>query len=469
LSFDANPDVLSDQIASSNGQGWQPEIKVYRLAGLNEWQIRRFAEACETLNVDRFIEDLLDADLHLLGRRPRDLEWLIGYWQEHSAFGSLAEMVEANVCHKLEEQNPAYDRREASLTAGRCREGAEALAAACILCERPLVALPDPELELNPPLRSFPPLQVLGDWTASEIRSLLTKAIFDPATYGRVRFHDPMVRDYLAACWMAERVRAGQRYSRVRRFVIGDAFGETRVVLGKRSVLGWLGLRLPEIRSEVIEIAPDVILYCGDASQISIEERAAALLSLAARIRDIGRTDWTVYDSDIRRLADPRLEQTISELLQTEIDNYETARLLLRIVKLAPMPGCADVILGLAIDDQNSESVRIEAAQTVAAVGTPDQKSTLYSYARTASGLSNRLLGGLCEALFPSTISVDDCLSIARRAAPESLQSTNGIGWRFTFGVVDSCPREWLSELLVGLLDLASTPGNVPLDVEKLR
>ena len=39
----------------------------------------------------------------------------------------------------------------------------------------------------------------LKDWDATERSALLRRALFDPATYGRVRFHHRSVQEYLAA------------------------------------------------------------------------------------------------------------------------------------------------------------------------------------------------------------------------------------------------------------------------------
>ena len=452
------PDASSKLIPLPPTSDWEPAIKLYQLAPLDSEKIARLADFWGVANVDQFMTTLEDSDLQSFARRPRDLDWLVNYWQQHGAFGSLAEMLEENIRHKLEEHNPAHDRRPTGLTPQRCREGVEALAAACVLCERPLIALPDPEIVREPPARYFTPGEVLSGWTPDDIRALLTRAIFDQATFGRVRFHDSTVREYLAACWMANRINAGQRLSRVRRFVLGEAFGELRPVPSKRAVLGWLALKSPAIRQDVITVAPDVILYCGDASQIPVEERGRALRNLASLLSRIGRTDWTVYDSDVRRLADPRLEPVVRDLFQGDTDSPELIHLLLRMVRLGPMPGCADLVLNISLDPQRDVGLRIYAAHAVVAAGTAEQHATLLESAVSTVEMSNRLLGGLCAALFPDVMNVQECLAIARKAKVELPNSTSGIGGYFEHNIVDNCPRQSLQELLGGLLDMARTP-----------
>ena len=41
---------------------------------------------------------------------------------------------------------------------------------------------------------------ILPAWTEARRQALLRRALFDPATYGRIRFHHRSVQEYLAAC-----------------------------------------------------------------------------------------------------------------------------------------------------------------------------------------------------------------------------------------------------------------------------
>ena len=42
-----------------------------------------------------------------------------------------------------------------------------------------------------------------------QCHALLTRAIFDSGVYGRIRFHSRRIAEYLAARWIAERMREG--------------------------------------------------------------------------------------------------------------------------------------------------------------------------------------------------------------------------------------------------------------------
>ncbi len=101
------PDAPSAITAIPHTSDWEPEIKVYRLAPLDSERIARLTGAWGVADVDRFMTALEDSDLQSFAQRPRDLDWLVNYWQQHGAFGSLAEMLEENIRHKIEEHNPA--------------------------------------------------------------------------------------------------------------------------------------------------------------------------------------------------------------------------------------------------------------------------------------------------------------------------------------------------------------------------
>ena len=431
------------------------EVNVVRMAPLDPHQIALLATAWGVEDVSHFMTALNDGGLEMFAGRPRDLEWLIAYWREHKRFGHLTEMVKLNVYQKLIERNPAHSQSDEPLSRERARDGVEALAAAATLCAKPMVALPDPEIERDPPERSFWPREVLPQWNEKEIRTLLTRSVFDPATFGRVRFHDPVVAEYLAACWIARNLKKGARKAAVRDIVLRESFGRTYPVVSKRMVLGWLADKIPEIRREIITVAPDILLYCGDAGRVPVDERGQALRALAEKFRNEGRTDLIVYDSDVIRIVDERISPIIRELLQTEMDSPELIRLLLRMVKLGRLRKCADHALTIATDEDRQEGVRIFAAQAVVAAGSPDQQHILVRFAFETEGMSNRILGGFCSALFPEAISTAQCLDLASRGSSEGSMAGLGLGESFRQDVAADCPQSEMAALLDGLCNLA--------------
>ena len=66
------------------------------------------------------------------------------------------------------------------------------------------IAIPDSELALADDDSSVDIVEVLPDWPAHDRARLLTRPVFEPATFGRARLHNDnegVVRGYLAARW----------------------------------------------------------------------------------------------------------------------------------------------------------------------------------------------------------------------------------------------------------------------------
>ena len=90
----------------------------------------------------------------------------------------------------------------------------------------------------------------------------------------------------------------------------------------------------------------------------------------------------------------------VRELLQVDTDSTELIRLLLRMVRLGPMPRCADLTLNISLDPQRDGGLRIFAAHAVVAAGTAEQHAALLECAMTTEEMSNRLSGFLSLSLF---------------------------------------------------------------------
>ena len=119
--------------------------------------------------------------------------------------GSLTEIIELDVTTKLKE---TVERLAGfPLSESRAREGAEALAVATVLCKRQQFKVPDDTFVAPDALDAASCLP--DDWRPSEVAALLSRPLFDSATYGQIRFHHRRVSEYLAAQWIRRRMADG--------------------------------------------------------------------------------------------------------------------------------------------------------------------------------------------------------------------------------------------------------------------
>ena len=150
-------------------------------------------------DAEAFITEIEQQDAWGFTRRPLDLIQLIQVWQNNKSLGTRQEQHETNISLKLTEEDtdrPDGDR----LSDEDVRHGAERLALAMTLTRTRTLQSPEQSLDHSERGGTLEPSLILPDWSPAQRRTLLRKGLFDPATYGRIRFHHRSVQEYLAAC-----------------------------------------------------------------------------------------------------------------------------------------------------------------------------------------------------------------------------------------------------------------------------
>lgn len=171
-------------------------LTIVQLLPLSLTQYRQLAEAAGVTNVDAFATAIQIQRLDALTERPNDVLDLADYWRKHGKFGPYAEMVEHGIVRKLKEaQSDRADNDVLSQT--EARAGACRIAAALTLGKAFTLKTPHPDPDHALSAGALDVAEVLPEWTEAKRAALLRRAIFAPATYGRVRFHHRSSQEYL--------------------------------------------------------------------------------------------------------------------------------------------------------------------------------------------------------------------------------------------------------------------------------
>ena len=191
----ATAEAFADIVMERGGKGTPGDddaksVKPWRNVGLmplSHEQRRQFAVAQGIADPHAFLEDIRSRDAEEFAERPQDLIELCADWQDHHRICSHRDQVEADISTKLK---PRVDRREkAALTQQAAFVGASRLGLAAMLtrkltlrydAESDRIASSEPALDVS---------RVLLDWDAGAQATLLERALFGFASYGRVRFH----------------------------------------------------------------------------------------------------------------------------------------------------------------------------------------------------------------------------------------------------------------------------------------
>ena len=406
----------------------QGTVRTVVMLPMNDKQIKVFAERRDMNNPAAFLAEIARQDASIFARRPLDLNDLIEVWSSSGRLGTRAEQHEANIAAKLKEDNP--ERPDRSVLADtEARLGAERLPLALALTRTRTIQSPDQALDRRRADGVLDAATILPDWTPAKRQALLRRALFDPATYGRVRFHHRSVQEYLAAQRLRALHEAGMSTEALFRLLFAERYGVEVVLPSMREIAAWLALRIDAVRRELIKREPETLVSLGDPGSLDLAARRELLRAFAARY---GRGDWrglNIPFTEVRRLAHPELATVIRECWGNGPTNDEVRKLLIHLIRLGPVEACAALAHGVALDTAASAYHRIIAIEALLACGWNECVRDLAGTMLTEpTSWPDRIVHGIAPGLFPEIITADELVALMERTR-EPKQSVGGFDW----------------------------------------
>ncbi|WP_072055492.1 NACHT domain-containing protein [Aliivibrio fischeri] len=321
-------------------------FEVYSFTELSIDQIRIFSDAYDVQNTNEFIKQLQSNEAEVFAKRPLDLLDLISFWKIHNRIGSRLELIESSIENKI--KNVELGRDPCVLALLKLKEGAKSVAAALTFCKSSRVSIPD-STKINNALQIQ---EILNDWTVDEITTLLNRPIFEPCIYGTSRFSHRMIREYLTALWIFDRVKSEKiKQDEVYDIFYSKIYDVEVPVLAFKPILCWYVLFDEEFAKTVINLSPEVLIEGGDSSKIPINQRVE-LLSKFCEMYGEKENCFITFDSTaIGRFSSPEMGETIRNLLFKYYSNKELRQILLQIALSSKMSECLDVALDISIDN----------------------------------------------------------------------------------------------------------------------
>lgn len=383
-------------------------------------QIERFVEQYGTDGPTAFLDEVFKQKAWPLAGRPLDLINLITIWNKQKGFGTRAEQHEANVEARLEDDPKRQDR--GVLADDKARLGAERLALALALTRTRTIRSSDQTLDATRTDNVLEAAKILQDWTEKERQTLLRRGIFDPATYGRIRFHHRSVQEYLAACRL--RALRDQEMSKgaVFRLLFTEQYGDKVVFPSMREIAAWLALWDNDVCNKLLEREPEALLSLGDPGSLDPATRSKLIRKFVAKYGQGGRhgLHWEIL-REVPRLADPRLASVIRECWSNGPTNEDVRGLLLEMILEGPIVDCADLAHAAALDPTWHEYHRITAIQAMLACGLDDAVRDIADDMLLPNGSSwpDEVVRRVIEYLFPKIIKADELMTLMKQR-PES-------------------------------------------------
>jgi len=396
-------------------------LVIVQLEPLSPERVERFASQCGVTDVSRFMDAVDEHNAWAFTRRPVDVRGLANFWREKGQLGSLRELIE----HELEQNLRERTERPDTLTPQQARSGAEWLGAACVLCREINIRVPDDRI-----VASSAGLDAAAclpaDWQPESVRALLQRGIFDGAAYGRIRFHHRRLTEYLAARWIGLRMRDGRDFPSLRDLLFTEINRQWVLRPGLAPITAWLLLGEEPwrigLRDLVLRSAPELPLQHGDPTALPLDYKKSALRHLARRYHDRGRV-WLQVDVEaLRRIAEPGLADTVSDLLRDRTLSGDLRSDMLLLVQHGHLESCMDAALEIVADPACSPGLKSYAAAAVRDAGHQSHKEQLAHILAGMDPVPSMLCAHACEATFPGVLGASALVDLLRRvsAVPES-------------------------------------------------
>ena len=423
------PDINTSQVEGGNNSS----IKFYTLLHLNSERMLLFAKARGLEDASEFVSQIQHPNMQGLAGRPKDLEDLILFWRDHGRLGNRREIVEKNIERKLKE----YDLDRASkdsLSFAKALAGAMKVAAAVALTHSSKVIVPDGSSSSE----GISVQSVLADWSATECFTLLGRPIFEPETYGFVRFDHRDSREFLAASWFFDLIERGQSRMRVEQLFFKTQYGIEVVVPNLRPILPWLAIFDHEIRRRVMVKWPEILLEGGDPSELPLSDREELLERICVS-HVTTESQFSVDLNALQRLITHELGPAIRKLYVNYEGNEEIEFLLLRSIELGLLQDLADIAERAALKPFRRTHTRLTAMRALSAVCEDAKIASACGAILKDNGLSSRQeLANVLDVFGAKYIPVSSLMHLVEAVEPKKRYSSDRLN-RAIIEYINTC------------------------------
>ncbi len=386
-------------------------LRTVVMLSLSDAKVELFAQEHDVEDPAAFLEEIARQGAWTFARRPMDLTTLIAAWKHDGRLGTLKEQHEANVEAKLKEEDP--DRPDAGdLEDADAHRGAEMLAFGLALTRTRTIRSPEPGGD--PGDGTLDPAGMLPSWSPKKRRTLLRRGLFDPATYGRVRFHHRSVEEFLSARLLRSLRERGMSRRALFRLLFAEKGGDELVLPSTRPIAAWLALDDAEVRNELIGRAPEVLLSHGDPGSLELEDRRKIVKAFVEKYNCGG---WRGLNmNEVRRFAHPQLAEAIRGAWKSGPPSEDARELLTKLIWLGPVEECADLALSAARDESFAPRHRVTAVLALAACERcGDVRELVRKMLDQPDSWPDEIVSEVAAELFPEFIEAGSLIALMER------------------------------------------------------
>lgn len=358
--------------------------------------------------------------LHM-ATRPMDLGWMVRLWNRQRALGTYRELIEANVTERLVEINTNYTQARRVLAPARLRSAAAQLAAAAEFGSVAFLSLTqDGAVDgvLNP-------YRILADFQPDEVQLLLNTALFDEASFNRVKFQHRSVREYLAACWVDEKLGLGVPLRRLVPLFAGAPYGKTVLISARRSSLCWLAAINVGAREWCVHHAPELLIHDGDPESWDKPSVEIAFNDLVRNAPAVPALLEARFSGSEMRAARAVGGPPVAAVLSDRNQPWQAFSLAMRLASTGQLLECADPAFAIYADSTRPIHDRTAALSVLQEIVQPAQRAQLMIDIQSGALQGNELVGEALPATDWWTLTGDQLADIFAATSSEN-HTVNG-------------------------------------------
>ena len=403
-------------------------VRIVRMLPMDGKQIKLFAERSGVNDAAGFLDEINREDALTFARRPLDLSDLITAWTNSGRLGTRERQHEGNIAVKLRDDPDRRDRNV--LSDAKARLGAERLALALTLTRTRTIRSPEQAPHPQAMDGVLDAAAILTDWTEEERQTLLRRALFDPATYGRIRFHHRSVQEYLAAHRLRRLRDDGMSTRALFRLLFAERFGYRLVAPLMRAIAAWLALWDDAVRQELIEREPETLISLGDPGALPIPARKELVRAFVVQYGQNDELAPRFFVNDVRRLAHPELAPVIRDCWEARPGNREVRGLLLQLIWQGPVRSCGDLAYIAARNAGWETGNRIAAIRALLACGCSDEVRELTNEMVTyPESWPGEIVFGVASDMFPRFIGAEELATLIEKRSHVSGKVVRNLDW----------------------------------------
>lgn len=373
--------------AKQDNETSKPNHKLFRMAPLSANDIEKLALS-RSVNPQEFLE-AVNANLSSgLIQQPLDAHLFLDVWEKavgedrpkDEIFKSRLQIMGDLVTWRLFGKSESKDRLNIDIV--RARKAAAKLAAFVVLSGKQDLAV-----RPLPAGGAISAAQIISNdefsWTASEIRELLACGLFQPSVGGRIRFAHRELRDFLAAEYFNESMRARANSEEPIAPLFAEGLGRRSIPQSTEHVMGWLSAINGSAKMLVTKLRPALLIETGDPKALSLGDKELLLRSQAKLYDSLKfRGEW-FYNDDIKRFTHPGLSSVVAELLDKS-SSPELTDFLIQVARFGGMGSLAPKLANYVGNSDIGYRTKGEACAALHEIGDTAHRADVLSATLTA-------------------------------------------------------------------------------------